>query len=99
MLPITSLYRSFCVRSGVRNATSAAPLTASAGSATCSPSFFAFAQLAPRLAHADDDVEAAVLQIQRMCATLAAVAEDGDARALEGLLVDVLLRIDLHVRS
>ena len=52
-----------------------------------------------RPADADHDVEAAVFQIECMGAALAAVAENGDASALEGLLVDVLLRVDLHVRS
>ena len=52
-----------------------------------------------RPADADDDVETAVLQIECMCSALTAVAENGDASALEGLLVDVLLRVDLHVRS
>src|SRR6185437_4916027 len=48
------------------------------------------------LAHPDHDVEARVLEVERMRAALAAVAEDGDAGALEGLLVDVFVRIQLH---
>ncbi len=48
------------------------------------------------LAYADHDVITAVLQVQRMRAALAAVAEDGDTGLLQGLLVDVLLRVDLH---
>ena len=50
-------------------------------------------------ANADDDVEATVLEVERVCATLTAVAEDRDARTLQSLLADVLLRINLHVRS
>ena len=72
------------------------PRAASAISATSRPSRCAFFQLGAALAHADDDVEAAVLQVQRMRAPLAAIAQDGDARALERLLVDVLLRIQTH---
>jgi hypothetical protein len=52
-----------------------------------------------RPADTDHDIEAAVLQVQCMGAALAAIAEHGDAGALEGLLVDILLRIDLHMRS
>ena len=48
------------------------------------------------LAHADDDVESAVLQIQRVRPTLTAVAEHGNARTLERLLVDVLSAIQMH---
>jgi hypothetical protein len=48
------------------------------------------------LAHADDHVEAGVLEIERMRPTLAAIAEDGDTRALEGLTVDVFVRIQPH---
>src|SRR5580765_128232 len=49
------------------------------------------------LAHADDDIEAAVLQVQRMRTPLAAVAEDRDAGALQGALVDVFMRIQPHL--
>ena len=99
MPPITSLYRSFCDRSGVRNATSAAPATASTGSRDFQSVLLRLGPAGARPADADHDIEAAVLQIECMSPALAAVAEDGDAGALEGLLVDVLLRVDLHVRS
>jgi hypothetical protein len=48
------------------------------------------------LAHADHDVEAAVLEIERVRASLAAVTEDRDARAAQRLAVDVFVRIKLH---
>jgi hypothetical protein len=42
------------------------------------------------LAHADDDVEPAILQVQRMGAALTSIAQNGDARIAQGLLVDIL---------
>src|SRR4029077_1867771 len=42
-------------------------------------------------AYADDDIEAGVLQVERVCATLAAVAEDRNPCSLECLAVDVFL--------
>src|SRR5262245_53660485 len=48
------------------------------------------------LSHPDHDVEARVLQVQRMRAALTAIPEDGDASALERFLVDVFLPIQLH---
>src|SRR5262249_60847248 len=47
-------------------------------------------------AHAHHDIETGVLQVQRVCASLAAIAQDGDARALERLAIDIFLRIELH---
>src|SRR5215831_7788207 len=47
-------------------------------------------------AHAHHDIETGVLQTERVCASLAAVAQDGDARALERLAIDIFLRIELH---
>jgi len=41
------------------------------------------------LAYADHHIEAAVLQVQRMGATLAAIAQDGNARAAQGGFVDI----------
>ena len=41
------------------------------------------------LAHAHHYVEAAVLQVQRVGATLAAIAQDGNARAAQGGFVDI----------
>src|ERR1039457_177856 len=49
------------------------------------------------LAHADDDIEAAVMQIERVGTPLAAVAEDGYACSAKCFLVDVFLRIQTHV--
>ena len=49
------------------------------------------------LADADHDVKAAVAQIQRMSASLAAVTEHADTRALQRLLINVLARKHLHV--
>ncbi len=49
------------------------------------------------LADADHDVITAVAQVQRMSASLAAVSEHADARALQRLLVNVLARKHLHV--
>ncbi len=48
------------------------------------------------LAYPDHDIVAAVAQIERVRAPLTAVAENGDARAAQGLLVDVLLGIQTH---
>src|SRR6185295_7768820 len=48
------------------------------------------------LAHADDDVMAAVLEVERMRAALAAVAQDGDPGFLERLLVYVFARVQLR---
>ncbi len=48
------------------------------------------------LAHADDDVEPTILQIQRVRAALAAIAEYRNARAFQGLFVDVFPRIQPH---
>ncbi len=45
------------------------------------------------LAHADHHVETAVLQVQRMGAALAAIAQDRDARAAQGGFVDILRSI------
>jgi len=42
-------------------------------------------------ANADDDVEAGVLQIERVRAPLAAEAQDRNARAFECLAVDIFL--------
>lgn len=41
------------------------------------------------LSQADDDVHAAVFQIERVCMTLAAVADDGDGLAAESLKIAV----------
>ena len=71
-------YRSFCARSGTSMATRSAPAAASAGSATLRPSFLRLLPAGAVLANADDDVEAAVLEVERMRAALAAVAQDGD---------------------
>jgi len=49
--------------------------------------------------HGDDDVAAAVLEVQGVSPPLAAVAEDGDAGALESLPVDVFLRIQPHLTT
>ena len=48
------------------------------------------------LAHADDDVEAAFFQVQRVGAALAAIADHGDCGALEGFAVDIFLRVNTH---
>src|SRR2546429_371845 len=53
----------------------------------------------PALAHTDHDVAAAVLEVQGVSPPLAAVAEDGDARPLEGFLVHVLLRVQPHLTT
>src|SRR5256886_5809697 len=53
----------------------------------------------PALAHPDHDVAAAVLEVQRVSPPLAAVAENGDARPLESLPVDVFLRIQPHLTT
>src|SRR6185437_9456338 len=50
-----------------------------------------------RLAYPDDDIEAAVFQIERMRAALAAIPEHRDTRAPQGFPVDVFLRIELHL--
>src|SRR6202040_1172845 len=50
------------------------------------------------LAYPDDDVVAAVPEVQRMGAPLAAIAQYGDARALQSPAVDVFLRIKLHLQ-
>ena len=47
-------------------------------------------------ANADHDVVAAVAQIERVRAALASVAEHGDARSAQGLLIDVFVRIQTH---
>jgi hypothetical protein len=49
------------------------------------------------LADADHHVVAGVLQVQRVRATLAAIADDRDPGAFQGLLVHVLLRVRTHV--
>jgi hypothetical protein len=48
------------------------------------------------LADAHDHVETAVLQVQRMGAALAAIAEDRDARAAQGGFVDILGTVETH---
>src|SRR5882762_1726379 len=53
----------------------------------------------PAFAHADDDVAAAVLEVQGVSPPLAAVAEDGDAGALESFAVDVFLRVQPHLTT
>jgi hypothetical protein len=50
------------------------------------------------LADADHDVVPGILQVQGVGATLAAVADDGDPGALQGLLVHVLLRVRTHLK-
>ena len=57
------------------------------------------ARLVPAVAapHAHHHVEPAVAQVQRVRATLAAVAEHRDARTPQGLLVDIFLRVQTHV--
>ena len=81
--------------SGTSMATSCAPLTAAAGSMHLQAVLLRLVP-AVALAHADDDVVAAVAQIERVRAALAAVTENGDARAAQGFLVDVFLRIQTH---
>ena len=51
------------------------------------------------LANADYDIEAAVVQIERVRPTLASVPENGDACPSQCFLVDVFLRIQTHVCS
>src|SRR5690606_6174873 len=48
------------------------------------------------LAHAGDDVIAAVAQVLRVGAALAAIADNGDALALEGGAAHFVVGIDLH---
>src|SRR3569833_2912623 len=48
------------------------------------------------LAHPHHDVEPTVLQVQCMRAPLASIAQHRDERTLQGLLVDILLRIQPH---
>src|SRR5690606_32368686 len=50
------------------------------------------------LADADHHVVAGVLEVERVRATLAPIADHGDPGALQGLLVDVLLRIRAHLK-
>ncbi|MNT01327.1 hypothetical protein D3C72_1357880 [compost metagenome] len=57
------------------------------------------ADLVPRsaaLAQADHDLDAAVVQVLRMCVTLRAVADDGNRLALDQAEVRVLVVINLH---
>ena len=93
----TSLYRSFCARSGVSMATSVGALdrVGRLGDLRGRPCLRLLPAVAA-LAHADDDVVAAVLEVERMRAALAAVAQDGDPGSLQRLLVHVLLRIGTH---
>ena len=49
------------------------------------------------LANTDDDIETAVLEVQRMGTALTAITEHCDARALEGFLIDVFLRVQMHL--
>ena len=58
----------------------------------------ALLRLLPRaaLAKADDDVDAAFLQVQRMRVPLAAVADDGHLLVLDLLHIGVFVVIDLH---
>jgi len=51
------------------------------------------------LAQPDHDVEAAVLEIKRMGATLAAISEHGKPCALQGLAVDIFLGRNSHHQS
>ena len=69
--------------SGVSTATRSASFTASAGSATAQAVGLRLVPARAALAHADHDVEAGVMQVERMGAALAAVAEDGDAVAFQ----------------
>ena len=81
--------------SGTSMATSCAPLTAAAGSSTFRPSFLALFQLSPLRTPTTTSI-AAVVQIERVRAALAAVAQNGDARTAQGFLIDVFLRIQTH---
>lgn len=47
----------------------------------------------------DDDADAGVAQVLGMRVTLAAVTDDGDGLALQGLQIRILLVIDLHLYS
>ena len=51
------------------------------------------------LAHADGDVVAAVLEVECVGTSLAAIAQDRDARTLQCALVDVFARIQPHESS
>src|SRR6266403_858936 len=53
----------------------------------------------PTRRSSDLDVAAAVLEVQGVSPPLAAVAEDGDAGALESSPVDVFLRIQPHLTT
>ena len=66
-----------------------AALAASDGVNTVSPAAVALARLLLSAGKADHNVEARIAQVQRVRVALAAVADDGDFLALEGLDVSV----------
>jgi hypothetical protein len=85
-----------CAMSGVRKAIRSAPFDGvdwfggvDLIGARVGPAFAAFA-------HAGDDVVAAVAQVLRMRAALAAIAEHGDARVLEAPSAHIVVGINFH---
>ena len=70
--------------------------TASSTSAVSSPAAFGFDRASRPAAQADDDVDAAVVEVERLRAALVAVAEDGDALAGERRGIDVGVADQVH---
>ena len=91
---IVSLYSLAWPVSGVRIMIMSASAAASFGVFTASPSAWAFARERLPAGQADDHVDAAVLQVERVGVALAAVADHGDLAALQQAEVGVGVVVD-----
>ena len=73
-------------------------MAASATDITFSPSASTFLAVAEPAFSADGDVlDAGILEVQRMRAALAAIADDGDLLALDEIEIGIAIVIDAHV--